>query len=256
MKSFVALLSIKPHSPSVCPLYATVGAYRTFKYCLPIARLCLTSMVTVTPKKRIQVYNKNWAGRLGFNWRSSFYNTRQNLETLVCFSTSLMLIWVLQSSRCFKIGVTQHWGRRGAHLIANKSAKSECNKFSRKFNTNGVCFNDLSHKCERSQCQPLAHYTTALPLKPVSLPTSYWTQHATLKNKVWTLRREHFKVQGSKVHLGRGFRSLVGYRLTWTGSIWLEGLLTEDSPDGLDSWQFLSLGTTSVCSDGSATRSQ
>ena len=71
MKSFVALLSIKPHSPSVCPLYATVGAYRTFKYCLPIVRLCLTSMVTVTPKKIIEVYNKNWARSLGFNWRPS-----------------------------------------------------------------------------------------------------------------------------------------------------------------------------------------
>ena len=71
MKSFVALLSIKPHSPSVCPLYATVGAYRTFKYCLPIARLCLTSMVTVTPKKIIEVYNKNWARSLVFNWRPS-----------------------------------------------------------------------------------------------------------------------------------------------------------------------------------------
>ena len=89
------------------------------------------------------MYNKNWAGGLGFNWRPSFYNTRQNLETLVFVSTSPKLIWVLQSSQCSKIRVAQHWGRRGAHLIANKRAKSECKKFSTKFNTNGVCFNDL-----------------------------------------------------------------------------------------------------------------
>ena len=38
-----------------------------------------------------------------------------NLETLVWFSPSPMLIWVLQSSHCSKIRVAQHWGRRGAN---------------------------------------------------------------------------------------------------------------------------------------------
>ena len=123
MKSFVALLSIKPHSPSVCPLYATVGAYRTFKYCLPIVRLCLTSMVTVTPKKIIEVYNKNWARSLGFNWRPS----------------SSILVKILKHSCAFLL--PQCWF--GYYLIANKSAKSERKTFSRKFNTNSVCFNDL-----------------------------------------------------------------------------------------------------------------
>ena len=143
MKSFVALLSIKPHSPSVCPLYATVGAYRTFKYCLPIARLCLTSMVTVTPKKIIEVYNKNWAGRFGFNWTPTSRNTRQkSWNTCVRFPFSNVDLGITVTvSECSKIRVAQHWGRRGAQK--NKSAKSECKKFSRKFNTNGVCFNYL-----------------------------------------------------------------------------------------------------------------
>ena len=67
----------------------------------------------------------------------------KNLETLVCVSPSPMLIWVLQSSLCLKIRVTQHWGRRGAHLSENKRVKSECKKFSRKFKRNGLCFNAL-----------------------------------------------------------------------------------------------------------------
>ena len=40
-----------------------------------------------------------------------------------------MLIWVLQSSQCSKVGVAQHWGRKGAHLSENKGGKSECKKF-------------------------------------------------------------------------------------------------------------------------------
>ena len=67
----------------------------------------------------------------------------KNLETLVCFSPSPMLIWVLQSSQCFQIRVAQHWGRRGAYLSEKKSAKTECKKVSRKFTRNGVSFNDL-----------------------------------------------------------------------------------------------------------------
>ena len=39
--------------------------------------------------------------------------------------------------------------------------------------------------------------TLLLPLKPVSYPTSYWKHNATLKNKVWALRKGHFKVQRS-----------------------------------------------------------
>ena len=106
MKSFVALLSMKPHSPSVCPLYATVGAYRTFKYCLPIARLCLTSMVTVTPKKIIEVYNKNWARSLGFNWRPS----------------STVLVKILKHSCAFRLPqcwfgyYSRHGGSKDASL--------------------------------------------------------------------------------------------------------------------------------------------
>ena len=34
-------------------------------------------------------------------------------ETLVCVFPSLMLIWALQRSQCFKIRVAQHWGGRG-----------------------------------------------------------------------------------------------------------------------------------------------
>ena len=44
----------------------------------------------------------------------------KNLETLVCVSPSPMLIWVLQVSQCSKIGIAQHWGRRGAHLSEGK----------------------------------------------------------------------------------------------------------------------------------------
>ena len=40
-----------------------------------------------------------------------------------------MLIWVLQSSHCFKIRVAQHWGRRGANLSENEDVRSECKKF-------------------------------------------------------------------------------------------------------------------------------
>ena len=47
-----------------------------------------------------------------------------------------MLIWVLQSSQCSKIWVAQHWGRRGGRLNEDKSVKSECKKFSRKFKIN------------------------------------------------------------------------------------------------------------------------
>ena len=66
-----------------------------------------------------------------------------NLETLVCVSPSPMLIWVLQSSQCYKIDVAQHWGRRWALLSGNECVKSECKKFKRKFKGNGFCFNDL-----------------------------------------------------------------------------------------------------------------
>ena len=52
-----------------------------------------------------------------------------NLETLVWFSPSQMLIWVLQSSQCSNVRVAQHWGRKGAHLSENKGGKSECKKF-------------------------------------------------------------------------------------------------------------------------------
>ena len=37
-----------------------------------------------------------------------------------------MLIWMLQSSKCSKIRVAQHWGRRRAYLSENKGVKSEC----------------------------------------------------------------------------------------------------------------------------------
>ena len=67
----------------------------------------------------------------------------KNLGTLVCVSPSPMLIWVLQSSQCFIIRVTQRRGRRGAHLSENKGVKSESTKFSRKFKRNGLCFSDL-----------------------------------------------------------------------------------------------------------------
>ena len=52
-----------------------------------------------------------------------------NLETLVRFSPSSMLIWVLQSSHCSKIHVAQHWRRRGPNLSENKGVRSECKKF-------------------------------------------------------------------------------------------------------------------------------
>ena len=67
----------------------------------------------------------------------------KNLETLVCVSPSPMLIWVLQSSQCFKIRVAQHWEGRGAHLSEKQSAMSECKKVSSKLTRNGVFFNDL-----------------------------------------------------------------------------------------------------------------
>ena len=52
-----------------------------------------------------------------------------NLETLVWFSPSPMLIWVLQSSHCFKIRLAQHCGRRGANVSENEGVRSECKKF-------------------------------------------------------------------------------------------------------------------------------
>ena len=139
MKSFVALLSIKPHSPSVCPLYATVGAYRTFKYCLPIVRLCLTSMVTVTPKKIIAVYNKNWAGSFGFNWTPSSRNTRQKCwNTRVRFPFSNVDLGITITVSVFQNTRGSTWGRRGAHWVRTKVPRVNV-----KFNTKGVCFNDL-----------------------------------------------------------------------------------------------------------------
>lgn len=95
--------------------------------------------------------------------------------------------------------------------------------------------------------------TLLLPLKPVSYPTSYWKHNATLKNKVWALRKGQFKVQRSI--RARGFRSLVGYRISYivSGStgywpkIWPLDWMAENL--------FVSLRTTSVYSDGSATTS-
>ena len=40
-----------------------------------------------------------------------------------------MLIWVLQSSHCFKIRLAQHCGRRGANISENEGVRSECKKF-------------------------------------------------------------------------------------------------------------------------------
>ena len=51
-----------------------------------------------------------------------------NLETLVWFFPSPMLIWVLQSSHWSKIRVAQHWGRRGANLSENEDVRSEYKK--------------------------------------------------------------------------------------------------------------------------------
>ena len=67
----------------------------------------------------------------------------KNFEVFVCVSPSPMLILVLQSSQCFKISVTLHWGRSGAHLSENKGVKSGCKKLSRKFKRTGMCFKDL-----------------------------------------------------------------------------------------------------------------
>ena len=53
----------------------------------------------------------------------------KNLETLECVSPSPMLIWVLQSSHCFKIRLAQHCGRRGANVSENEGVRSECKKF-------------------------------------------------------------------------------------------------------------------------------
>ena len=52
-----------------------------------------------------------------------------------------------------------------------------------------------------------------------------------------------------------GVRTLEGYRLKGTCSIWLGGLLADDSATGLGDWQSVSLETASVCSGGSAIRS-
>ena len=40
-----------------------------------------------------------------------------------------MLIWVLQSSHCFKLRLAQHCGRRGANVSENEGVRSECKKF-------------------------------------------------------------------------------------------------------------------------------
>ena len=49
--------------------------------------------------------------------------------TYICPSPSPMLIWVLQSSHCFKIRLAQHCGRRGANVSENEGVRSECKKF-------------------------------------------------------------------------------------------------------------------------------
>ena len=67
----------------------------------------------------------------------------QILKHLCDSPSSPMFIWVLQSSQCSKICVAQYWGRRGAHLSENKGEKRECAKFSKKFEKNAFCFNNL-----------------------------------------------------------------------------------------------------------------
>ena len=90
------------------------------------------------------MYNKNWAGSFGFNWIPSSRNTRQkSWNTCVRFPFSNVDLGITITVSVFQNTRGSTWGRRGAHLTENKSAKSECKKFSRKFNTKGVCFNDL-----------------------------------------------------------------------------------------------------------------
>ena len=69
----------------------------------------------------------NWADPLSMKYMLAAILVT-NLETIVWFPPSLMLISVLQSSQCSKIRVAQHSGRRGAQLSKNKGVKSECNK--------------------------------------------------------------------------------------------------------------------------------
>ena len=67
----------------------------------------------------------------------------KNLETLVFVSPFQRLIWVSQWSLCFKIRVAQHWGGRRHISGGETSMKYKSQDFSRKFEKNGVCFNDL-----------------------------------------------------------------------------------------------------------------
>ena len=55
----------------------------------------------------------------------SNYTPTLLVHCIVCVSSSPILIWVLQPSQCSKICLAQHWGRGGAHLSENESAKSE-----------------------------------------------------------------------------------------------------------------------------------
>ena len=73
------------------------------------------------------VSRANWADPLSMKYMLATILVT-NLETIVWFLPSLMLISVLQSSQCSKIRVAQHWGRRGPHLSENKGVKSECKK--------------------------------------------------------------------------------------------------------------------------------
>ena len=158
MKSFVALLSIKPHSPSVCPLYATVGAYRTFKYCLPIVRLCLTSMVTVTPKKIIEVYNKNWARSFGFNWTPSSRNTRQkSWNACVRFPFSNVDLGITITVSVFQNTRGSTWGTRGAHWLRTKVPRVNVRNLrensTQRVSVSTICDDDGDGKEERQKRQ-------------------------------------------------------------------------------------------------------
>ena len=58
-------------------------------------------------------------------------------------SPSPMLIWISQWSQCFKTRVAQHWGGR-RHISWGKTVwRRNLRIFVQKFDTNGVCFNDL-----------------------------------------------------------------------------------------------------------------
>ena len=92
-----------------------------------------------------------------------------------------MLIWVLQSSHCFKIRVAQHLGRRGANLSENEGVNSECKKFGENSRQMAPVSTFCDEYCSFSKYldRSKSHFTDMLN----NLPSSLLEKHG---KEAWT----------------------------------------------------------------------